>query len=93
MRISKAGQPGASSGPGRRARARSSPGVRSWSNEMRKLEQRYPDGNIPRPQNWGGYRIVPDVIEFWQGRASRLHDRLRYRRGPDGAWILERLSP
>ena len=47
----------------------------------------------PRPPHWGGYRLVPDYWEFWQGRKSRLHDRLRYRRGADGAWIRERLAP
>lgn len=46
----------------------------------------------PRPPHWGGYRLVPDRWEFWQGRASRLHDRLRYRR-EDGAWLRERLAP
>jgi pyridoxamine 5'-phosphate oxidase len=46
----------------------------------------------PRPANWGGYRVVPQAIEFWQGRADRLHDRLRYRRQGD-TWTIERLSP
>jgi pyridoxamine 5'-phosphate oxidase len=46
----------------------------------------------PRPANWGGYRVVPQAIEFWQGRADRLHDRLRYRREGD-RWTIERLSP
>lgn len=48
--------------------------------------------NPPRPPHWGGYRLVPDRWEFWQGRKSRLHDRLRYRLD-DGAWIRERLAP
>jgi len=58
-----------------------------------RLEERWPEGTtVPMPDFWGGYRLVPDLVEFWQGRASRLHDRLRYRR--DGArWLLERLSP
>jgi pyridoxamine 5'-phosphate oxidase len=61
--------------------------------QMRQLQERYPDGNIPRPPNWGGYRLRPEVIEFWQGRPSRLHDRLRYTRIDDGHWRIERLSP
>jgi pyridoxamine 5'-phosphate oxidase len=47
----------------------------------------------PRPPNWGGYRLVPDAIEFWQGRPSRLHDRLRYTRTANGDWQIARLSP
>jgi len=49
--------------------------------------------NPPRPPHWGGYRLVPDTWEFWQGRKSRLHDRLRYRLADDGSWIRERLAP
>jgi pyridoxamine 5'-phosphate oxidase len=60
--------------------------------EMSQLESRYADGNIPTPDFWGGYRLKPRTIEFWQGRRSRLHDRLRYRRDAD-RWIIERLSP
>jgi pyridoxamine 5'-phosphate oxidase len=58
-----------------------------------RLEERWPEGTpVPMPDFWGGYRIVPDLVEFWQGRVNRLHDRLRYRR--DGAhWLVERLSP
>jgi pyridoxamine 5'-phosphate oxidase len=58
-----------------------------------RLAQRWPEGTaVPMPDFWGGYRLVPDLVEFWQGRVNRLHDRLRYRR--DGAhWLVERLSP
>ena len=48
---------------------------------------------VPRPEWWGGYRVIPDEIEFWQGRSNRLHDRLRYLRRPDGAWDRARLAP
>jgi pyridoxamine 5'-phosphate oxidase len=47
---------------------------------------------VPRPQHWGGYRVMPHAIEFWHGRANRLHDRLRYRRAGEG-WDIERLAP
>jgi pyridoxamine 5'-phosphate oxidase len=48
---------------------------------------------LPRPPNWGGFRLVPELFEFWQGQPSRLHDRLCYRRQPDETWLLERLAP
>jgi pyridoxamine 5'-phosphate oxidase len=58
-----------------------------------ELAARYPDGNVPRPPFWGGFRVAPASIEFWQHRPSRLHDRLRYTRQPDDSWRIERLSP
>jgi pyridoxamine 5'-phosphate oxidase len=61
--------------------------------QVRELEDQYAEGAIPRPPNWGGYRLVPDSIEFWQGRPSRLHDRLRYTRQSQGGWLIERLAP
>lgn len=57
------------------------------------LMAQYPDGNIPRPPNWGGYRVLPTAIEFWQGRTSRLHDRILFTRRADGSWDRSRLSP
>ena len=59
---------------------------------IRALETEYEGREIPRPPFWGGYRVEPDAIEFWQGRESRLHDRLVYRR-EDVAWRIERLQP
>jgi pyridoxamine 5'-phosphate oxidase len=58
------------------------------------VEDRYPD-EVPRPPHWGGFRISPLEVEFWQGRPSRLHDRFRYRRAApdDPAWVIERLAP
>jgi len=59
-----------------------------------EVAARFPDGvDVPRPEHWGGLRVVPEAVEFWQGRANRLHDRLRYRRDESGAWVVERLAP
>lgn len=59
-----------------------------------EVEARFPGSDVPRPPHWGGYRIIPDMVELWQGRPSRLHDRLRYRRSDViEAWVVERLSP
>ena len=59
---------------------------------MERLKTLHPQGEIHRPPHWGGYRLVPDRIEFWQGRASRLHDRFVYRKAKE-SWEIERLSP
>lgn len=61
-------------------------------NRQRELETQFDGQPVPRPPHWGGFRVVPDALEFWQGRPSRLHDRIRYRL-QDGNWIIERLSP
>jgi pyridoxamine 5'-phosphate oxidase len=59
----------------------------------REMAERWPDGTpVPAPEHWGGLRVIPETVEFWQGRASRLHDRLRYRRAESG-WLVERLAP
>ena len=57
-----------------------------------ELQKRFGE-DVPRPEHWGGYRLRPNSIEFWQGRDNRLHDRLRYRLRENGAWLIERLGP
>lgn len=66
---------------------------REWlENRERELRARFPEGQVPLPPNWGGYLLTPDSVEFWQGRPSRLHDRILYARD-GGAWERVRLSP
>lgn len=61
--------------------------------QVRDVLRRYPDGaDVPRPRRWGGFRLLPSRVEFWQEAPDSLHDRIRYRRG-DSGWIIERLSP
>lgn len=65
---------------------------REWlEDRARAIEVRYPDGDVPRPEAWGGYAVTPSSFEFWQGRPNRLHDRIRYAYR-DG-WVRERLAP
>ncbi|MBD2773487.1 pyridoxamine 5'-phosphate oxidase [Iningainema tapete] len=61
--------------------------------KLHELQLKYQNQEIPRPPHWGGLRVIPTEIEFWQGRSSRLHDRLLYTRLNDGSWKIQRLSP
>jgi pyridoxamine 5'-phosphate oxidase len=66
---------------------------REWlERRVSELETRFDGREVPLPEDWGGYRLAPDEVEFWQGDPNRLHDRLRYRRREDG-WVIERLAP
>lgn len=60
---------------------------------QRELEAQFADQSIPRPPHWGGYRVIPTVIEFWQGRPGRLHDRIQFTKTADNSWQIARLSP
>ena len=66
---------------------------RAWlESAVREVESRHPDGDVPLPPHWGGFILAPTLYEFWQGRQSRLHDRVQYRLA-DGTWLVERLAP
>ena len=69
------------------------PGREYLEKQHTALMAKYPDGNVPRPPNWGGYRVLPSAFEFWQGRPSRLHDRIAFTHRPDGSWAKSRLAP
>lgn len=60
---------------------------------LKELEKEFEDKEVPRPENWGGYIVSPLVVEFWQGRPNRLHDRIRYHLQPDFNWKIDRLAP
>jgi pyridoxamine 5'-phosphate oxidase len=58
-----------------------------------EMKRKFADGRVPLPSFWGGFRVAPQTVEFWQGRPNRLHDRFEYTRQPDGTWKIERLAP
>jgi pyridoxamine 5'-phosphate oxidase len=62
-------------------------------NNIRKYELQFGGSEIARPPHWGGYIVIPTIIEFWQGRPNRLHDRMQYSKLPDGGWKIDRLAP
>ena len=66
---------------------------RIMEGRLAAMTERFAGGPVELPPHWGGYRLVPNEIEFWQGRANRLHDRFRYTRQSDGSWTIDRLSP
>jgi pyridoxamine 5'-phosphate oxidase len=68
-------------------------GRRVLDARLAEMKERFAKGEIPLPPHWGGYRLKPERIEFWQGRPDRLHDRFRYSRQKDGGWLIERLAP
>lgn len=66
---------------------------RELTERYQRVERQFEGGDVPRPAYWGGYRVVPEFVEFWQNGEHRLHDRLRYRRDEGEGWLIERLGP
>mgnify|MGYP001221748724 CR=1 FL=1 len=67
---------------------------RPWLEERETaLRARYPEGKVPLPEFWGGFELIPEALEFWQGRPGRLHDRFGYQQGKGGGWVCQRLCP
>jgi pyridoxamine 5'-phosphate oxidase len=66
---------------------------RHMQDKVAELEKRFHDQPVPRPESWTGYRVCPQLIEFWQGQENRLHDRIAYRRNGKGVWTISRLAP
>ncbi|NQV86696.1 MAG: pyridoxamine 5'-phosphate oxidase [Woeseiaceae bacterium] len=62
-------------------------------NKFQEMKEKFSNKEIPLPSFWGGYRVVPEEVEFWQGRRNRLHDRFQYTKQDDGSWAIERLAP
>jgi pyridoxamine 5'-phosphate oxidase len=62
-------------------------------NKFQEMKDKFSNKEIPLPSFWGGYRVIPEQIEFWQGRRNRLHDRFQYTKQDDGGWLIERLAP
>mgnify|MGYP001569133604 CR=1 FL=1 len=69
------------------------PNRETLEQQLKTLEERFQNQNIPRPKHWGGYLVKPMSIEFWQGRANRMHDRIRYTAQKDYSWKIDRLAP
>jgi pyridoxamine 5'-phosphate oxidase len=69
------------------------PGRAALERAERSFRERFADAEVPRPEVWGGFRLIPERVEFWQGRSNRLHDRLRYTRDGSDGWRIERLAP